>query len=58
MSATDQQGVTLGVPGGAKTIHDTSEQGRWHLPLSVSSQVKDVLEKLALRYELYFPGVH
>ena len=52
MSTTSQPPApaTLSVPEGAKTIHDTLSDGRYHLVLGVSPEMNEVLEKLALRY--------
>jgi hypothetical protein len=41
--------VTLGVPEGAKTIHDTLDQGRLHLILGLSPQMNETIERLAQR---------
>ena len=42
--------ATLSVPEGAKTIHDTVDQKRYQLRLSLSSEMNQALEQLARRY--------
>lgn len=42
--------MTLTAPEGAKTIHDTSDQERYHLVFGVSPEMNQTLEELALRY--------
>ena len=43
--------ATLSVPEGAKTIHDTLDEGRYHLILGISPEMNGILEKLAQRYD-------
>ena len=51
MSTVSQpESVTLSVPQGAKTIHDTLDQGKLHLILGLSPEMNERIEKLALRY--------
>jgi hypothetical protein len=53
MSALSQPAsVTLGVPEGAKTIHDTLEKGRFHLILGLSPEMNETIERLALRHRM------
>lgn len=42
--------MTLSVPQGANTIHDTFEDGRYHLVLGLSPEANGVVEELALRF--------
>ena len=53
MSTTGQQPqVTLTVPEGAKTVHDTLDQDRYHLLLGLSPEMNGTLEELAQRNRL------
>ena len=53
MSAMSQpDSVTLSVPLGAHTIHDTLERGKLHLVLGLSPELNDRIEKLALRLRM------
>ena len=50
MSTTGHQShATLSVPEGAKTIHDTLDQGRYHLRLGLSPELNNAIEELAMR---------
>jgi hypothetical protein len=53
MSAFSQpDSMTLGVREGAKTIHDTLENGRFHLVLGLSPEMNERIERLALRHRM------
>lgn len=41
--------VTVSIPEGAETIHDTSDEDRFRLLLNVSSEWNRAVEELALR---------
>jgi hypothetical protein len=49
-TASQQPPVTLTVPQGTDTIHDTLESGQYHLLLGLSPEVNRVIEDLALHY--------
>jgi len=47
---TRQEPVTLTLPEGASSIHETEESERYHLLLGLSPEFNQVIEELALRY--------
>ncbi|CAN5901583.1 hypothetical protein BH23PLA1_BH23PLA1_21240 [soil metagenome] len=53
MSTTSESEVTLTVPPGARTIHDTlDEDGRYYLVLGLSEAMNDRIEELSVRADV------
>lgn len=49
MATAQEKSITLTVPPGARTIHDTLEKGRHYLLLGLSEEMNCIIEDLANR---------
>jgi hypothetical protein len=49
MATAQEKPITLNVPPGARTIHDTFEKGRYYLLLGLSEEMNSIVEDLANR---------